>query len=220
MKKLFTITISILVSVISYAQTIEDYSKWWDGKNLYRACVSDQNEAFFELVNEEGDYKFCLKKIPGLVGTYTLEPSNATYEAPFRAQYGWLVKYTREEGMYFLSVRNPVDETVWVLTLTPDYLHHCQEQLAYAIRQPVESMVTDYLMSPGYLSYFTKDELKNMLNLIDASGENSIITRTNNFSNFFIIQNFKSIFITNTNFNIILRHFPFKTFLQRQNRHI
>lgn len=182
MKKLLIITISVLFSVISYAQTIEDGSKWWDGKNLYRACVSDPNEAFFELVNEEGDYKFFLSKIPGLAGTYTLEPSNTAYEAPFRAQYGWLVKYTREEGMYFLSVGSPVGETVWVLTLTPDYLHHCQGQLADAIRQPVESMVTDYLMSPGYLSYFTKDELKNMLNLIDASGVNSVITRTNKAS--------------------------------------
>ena len=56
MKKLLIITISVLFSVISYAQTIEDGSKWWDGKNLYRACVSDPNEAFFELVNEEHRY--------------------------------------------------------------------------------------------------------------------------------------------------------------------
>ncbi len=180
MKKLFLITISVLISVTSYPQNIEDGSKWWDGKNLYRACTSDPDEIFFELVNgEEGDYPFYLSKIPGLSGTYTLEPFNTTYEAPFRAQYGWLVKYTREDGMYFLSVKNPANEIVWILTLTPDYLHHCQGQLAYDIQQPVEGMVTDYLMSPGYLSYFTKDELRDMLKLIDASGANSVITRTN-----------------------------------------
>lgn len=180
MKRIFAVTISLAISILAYGQTIQDQSAWWDGKALYFAHILNENEIHFDAPeNSEGVYQFSLKKISNYPGGYTLIPFNDSTDAPFRAQFGWIVEYTREEGMYFLSVKNPQNETVWVLTLTPDNLKNCRSQRDYALQQPISDMATGYLMDTGYLSYFTKEELKHMLNTIESSGDNSVISRTN-----------------------------------------
>ena len=180
MKKLFVLFILLYTGITANAQVIEDLSKWWDGKNTYIATVVNENEVFFEASNSDNiSDQFTLHKIKNYAGGYTLVPTYKSEEAPLRAQFGWIVKYTREDGMYFLSVRDNKDEVVWTLVLTPDYHHHNEDQLQYALNQPIEDMVSGYLMSTGYLSHFSKDELKYMLSLLEKSNDNSIISRTN-----------------------------------------
>lgn len=180
MKRLYVIAILLYAALTANAQVIEDGTKWWDGKNTYIATVVNEEEVFFKATNsDELTDQFTLHRIKNYAGGYTLVPAYKSEEAPLRAQFGWIVRYIREDGMYFLSVRDNQDEIVWTLVLTPDYHHHNCGQLEYALTQPVEDMVSGYLMSTGYLSHFSKDELKYMLSLLEESGDNSIISRTN-----------------------------------------
>ena len=180
MKRIALIIILCVLSGAASAQTIGDWSKWFDGKVLYTAHLLESGDIFFDAQeNKDGVYAFCLKKENHAPGEYTLIPYNYTDEAPFRAQFGWRVQYIRKEGMYFLAVRNGFDEVVWTLTLTPDNLKNCLGQEAFAEEQPLEEMIDGYLMNTAYLSKIPKEKIREMVSLLESRPARSIIEQTN-----------------------------------------
>lgn len=181
MKRITAIVILAFAAIFADAQTIMDNTKWWDGNVLYTAHVYADGTVWFDaLENEEKQYEFTLKRMPNMEGTYTLEHTYLYDEAPFRAQFGWIVKYTRQDGMYFLSVRNREDEIVWVLTLTVDNLKNCQGSTHFALTEiEAKDIVTDYMMSAAFLSIFTKDELKTLQGFINDLPKQTVISRVN-----------------------------------------
>ena len=166
----------ILLSVMATAagaQTIGEWSKWFDGRVLYTAHVLDSGEIFFDAPeNTEGNFCFSLRKEDHAPGEYTLVPHNYTDDAPLRAQYGWRVQYIR-------AVRDGFDEVVWTLTLTPDNLQNCLGQEAFAEEQPLEEMIDGYLMNTAYLSKIPKEKLREMVSLLESRPARSIIEQTN-----------------------------------------
>ena len=149
------------------AQTIQNGSMWWDGSVLYTAKVQG-NSVDMNGVGEHSDsFHFGLTKVEGKSGEYILT-GKETQAASLRAKVGWRVQYIRQDGMYFLAVRNPNGDAVWQMTLTPDNLEH---SLAFERRleqQPVSDQLSTCLLNTTYLGRFSKDQLRIMRNEILA----------------------------------------------------
>ena len=176
MKRIAIIMMLSVIATAAGAQTIGEWSRWFDGRVLYTAHVLDSGEIFFDAPeNTEGTFCFSLRKEGHAPGEYTLVPHNYTDDAPLRAQYGWRVQYIRKEGMYFLAVRDGFDEVVWTLTLTPDNLQNCLGQEAFA----EEQMIDGYLMNTAFLSRIPKEKLREMVSLLESRPARSIIEQTN-----------------------------------------
>ena len=105
------------------AQTIQNNSRWWDGSVLYTAKVVGNKVTMTGISENEGGFKFELNKVEGKQGEYLLAGTEEQAMA-LRAKVGWRVQYVRQDGMYFLAIRNPKGDAVWQMTLTPDDLKH------------------------------------------------------------------------------------------------
>lgn len=163
---LFTLNLSVL---ISYAQTIKDGSRWWDGERLYTAYVDDNGDVRMEGESlEMGGDRFLLKKDQQTEGRYSLAPGNSQGWLFIRGEAGWRVDYVRQEGMYFLAVRKPNGDCCYTLTLTPDNLKNCVAQEKIASERDVSWMLQNYLMNTHYLGRFSKPQLRLMRNEILA----------------------------------------------------
>ena len=151
------------------AQVVQTNSKWWDGSVLYNAKLRMGNTVFFEGVDASGNtYEFTIEREGDTPGMYKLTPSRQADNAPWGAEFGWRVQYIRQDGMYFLAVRNPKGDAMQVMVLTPDNLQNCISQEEYAEAQPVSENLCSMLLNNTYLSRFSRDELRLMRNEILA----------------------------------------------------
>ena len=151
---LFTFHLSLFTS---FAQTIQNGSKWWDGSVLYTAKVDASGEVTMNGIDaHEGGFRFMLSKVQGKQGRYTLTTDNPDAYMPVRGQLGWNVDYIRQEGMNFLAVRKPNNDVVWTLVLTPDNLENCINQERWAEQQPVSDILTTMLLNTTYLARFSR----------------------------------------------------------------
>ena len=149
------------------AQTIQNNSKWWDGSVLYTAKVQGNSVKMEGIGEHEGGFFFNLTKIEGKSGEYILSGNDYEAEA-LRAKTGWRVQYVRQDGMYFLAVRNPNGNAVWQMTLTPDNLKSSLAFERYLEQQPVSEQLSNCLLNTTYLGRFSKNELRLMRNEILA----------------------------------------------------
>ncbi len=148
------------------AQTIQNGSKWWNGEVLYTATVRAGGVVYFQ---GSDDSELTIEKDGDKPGIYKIIPSRQAEDTPpVRGEFGWRVQYIRQEGMYFLAVRNQRGDACEVLVLTPDNLKNCQAQEAFAEKQPVSELLTSMLLNTTYLGRFSKDELRLMRNEILA----------------------------------------------------
>ena len=118
MKKILCMMM-VLLAVSTQAQIIQNNSKWWDGSVLYTAKVQGNSVKMEGIGEHEGGFFFNLTKVEGKSGEYILTGEEYEAEA-LRAKVGWRVQYVRQDGMYFLAIRNPKGDAVWQMTLTPD----------------------------------------------------------------------------------------------------
>lgn len=169
MRLLSTILLVLGLSVSAQAQNIQNGSRWWDGTRLYTAEVDEAGDVRMvgESENMGGD-SFRLKKVSNKSGRYTLASDNKYGWLFIRGEVGWRVDYIRQEGMYFLAVRNPNNDCVYTLTLTPDNLKNCVAQQKIAEEREVSWMLQNYLMNTTYLGRFSKPQLRLMRNEILA----------------------------------------------------
>ncbi len=149
------------------AQTIQNGSTWWDGSVLYTALVQGNTVKMEGVGEHEGGFRFQLTKLANKSGEYVLTGSEEEADA-LRAKVGWRVQYVRQEGMYFLAVRNPKGDAVWQLTLTPDNLQNCLAQQRDAEKREVGWLLQHWLMDVSYLSRFSKNQLRLMRNEVLA----------------------------------------------------
>lgn len=166
-KTLFLFVVLLLTSVGVQAQTIQNGSKWWDGAVLYTAKVQGNAVKMNGVGEHKGGYSFELTKIEGKNGEYILTGKDEE-AAAMRAKIGWRVQYTRQDGMYFLAVRNPNGDAVWQMTLTPDNLENSLAFERYLEKQPASEQLATCLLNTTYLGRFPKDELRIMRNEILA----------------------------------------------------
>ena len=178
MKLKLVLGMLVLVTTISnHAQNIiRNHSKWFDGSVLYTANI---HNGMILLGGSSELNKKCVFMLEAVEGGYVLSRAFEDEQLPIRGQNGCKVEYIREDGMYFLAVKNEENETVWTLTLTPDNLENCLGQEKFAEEQPVEEMLSGYLMNTTYLSRFSKLELKGMEAMLNDKRAKSIIERTN-----------------------------------------
>jgi hypothetical protein len=149
------------------AQTIQNNSRWWDGSVLYTAKVVGNKVTMTGISENEGGFKFELNKVEGKQGEYLLAGTEEQAMA-LRAKVGWRVQYVRQDGMYFLAIRNPKGDAVWQMTLTPDDLKHHINFEREVEQEPVGELLSNWLMNTTYLGRFSKDELRLMRNEVLA----------------------------------------------------
>lgn len=180
MKKFILISIALWSFMTISAQVVTEGTRWFDGKVLYVAHILDNGDIYFcAEENTDGVYAFSLRRLKHAIGEYMLIPSTTVEEASFRAQFGWRVQYIRQEGMYFLAVRNKQNRIVWTLVLTPDSLEDCLAQQKDIEEQTTDNKLTDFLMNTKYLARFSKEELKDMYDELNALESHTIISETN-----------------------------------------
>ena len=169
MRLLSTILLFLGLSVTAQAQTIQNGSRWWDGVRLYTAEVDEAGDVRMVGESEKmGGDSFRLNKVKNKEGRYTLASDNKYGWLFIRGEVGWRVDYIRQEGMYFLAVRNQNEDCVFTLTLTPDNLKNCVAQQKIAEERDVSWMLQNYLMNTAYLGRFSKPQLRLMRNEILA----------------------------------------------------
>ena len=157
----------LLLAIATQAQVIQNNSKWWDGAVLYTAKVQGNSVKMEGVGEHEGGFFFNLTKIEGKNGEYILTGEDYEAEA-LRAKIGWRVQYIRQDGMYFLAIRNPHGDAVWQMTLTPDNLENSLSFERYLEQQPVSEQLSSCLLNTTYLGRFSKDQLRLMRNEILA----------------------------------------------------
>lgn len=180
MKRTIAFLIALCIFVSLKGQTVTEGTKWFDGNVLYVAYILNDGEVFFSGKNGNDEiHEFTLRRMNYAPGEYILIPSNMEDDAPFRAQFGWRVQYIRQEGMYFLAVRNRQDRVVWTLTLTPDTLDNCLAQQESAEEMPVEEILTSFLFNTKLLAGLNKNELQLLFDKLQADNNRDIIAKTN-----------------------------------------
>lgn len=166
---LLVIGCCFLFSVSTFAQTIKDGSRWWDGERLYTAQIDDNGNVRMEGESEKmGGDSFWLIKVAGKEGRYTLASTNKYNWIFIRGQVGWSVDYVSQDGMNFLAVRKPNGDCCYTLTLTPDNLKNCIAQQKIAEEREVSWMLQNYLLDTRYLGRFSKPQLRLLRNEILA----------------------------------------------------
>ena len=170
MNRLLTIiALCLFVVVGGRAQTIQNGSKWWDGSVLYTANVDNQGNVRMNGVGQYSDaFHFRLTKVQGQQGRYSLGADHPDAVLPVRGERGARVDYIRQDGMYFLAIRNAHNDAIWTLVLTPDNLQNSLGQEKFAEEQPVSDIITGMLLNTTYLRRFSKPELRLMRNEILA----------------------------------------------------
>ncbi len=168
MKRRFCILILCLCVVLGLqAQVIQNGSRWWDGSVLYTAKVDAYGDVTMEGIDaHEGGFIFRMAKSKDMPGRYQLA---ADMPDAFSARNAsGVVDYIRQDGMYFLAIRNKNNDVMWTMLLTPDNLTNCTEQEKYAEGQPVSDIITGMLLNTTYLGRFPKAQLRLMRNEILA----------------------------------------------------
>jgi len=151
------------------AQTIQNGSKWWDGAVLYTATVDGSGNVKMNGIDaHEGGFAFNLSKTQGKKGEYMLGTDASCGYLPVRGEDGWRVQYIRQEGMYFLAIRKPSNDIVWILVLTVDNLQNCMAQEKAAEERPISDVLSGRLLNAHYLGRFSKPQLRLMRNEILA----------------------------------------------------
>lgn len=170
MRRIFILmTLLLLATIGGQAQTIATGNKWFDGSILYKTKVEGTKVTLMGTTGVEGGYMLYLEKTGNKPGEYVLDNRNQPEALSMvNAKPGWRVNYVRQEGMYFLAIRNPAGDAVWVATLTPDNLKDCRAQQADSRTKPVSFLLQNWLMNSDYLSQFSKKKLRLMRNEILA----------------------------------------------------
>ena len=169
MKRFLLLSFSVLCVTMAVAQnTIQDGSRWWDGTWLFTAHVDHQGNVRMKGESEEmGSAVFLLNRTDK-DGCYTLSSDSSYGWLPIRGMVGWRVDYVRQDGMYFLAVRNTNGDCVYTLTLTPDNLRNCIAQQKIADERDVSWMLQNYLLNTHYLGRFSKPQIRLLRNEILA----------------------------------------------------
>ena len=150
------------------AQSIQNGSRWWDGKRLYTATIDDEGNIRMDGESEDmGGDSFALKKT-NKEGHYTLASTNKYGWLFIRGELGWGVDHIRQEGQNFLAVRKPNGDCCYTLSLTPDNLENCVAQDRIAEQREVGWMLQNQLLNTRYLGRFSKPQLRIMRNEILA----------------------------------------------------
>ena len=165
-KSIFTIALCFLGISNAFSQKIENGSKWWDGYALWTAtCDGSSVVMNGELPNGDMDF-FQIYKLDDK-NEYAFT-SDRPYFNRFNADLSCRLKYIRQEGMYFIAVKNKKDETVWIFVLTPDNLENCVAQQKALEEELPSDILCTALLNTAYLNKFPKKELRLMRNEILA----------------------------------------------------
>lgn len=168
MKKLMIIVLMACCSMLSIqAQTIKKGDKFFDGRSLY--TVQEVRMGKYVYMTTPQDNEMTLEKIDGKNGEYKIIPSRQADECPIRfAEWDWRVQYIRKDGMYFLAVRKPNGDAMWIMVLTPDNEDDCLAHQRDLENANWENEITRRLLNTPYLMNIPREQLRLMRNEILA----------------------------------------------------
>ena len=157
-----------LLSLGAHGQTIQKNDRFWDGITLWEVNAIYGGRTVFMVGTEE--LYLSLEKVPGKAGEYKLVPSSEADEPSIPgAQFGWRVRYIRQDSMNFLAVCKPGGDIMWTMLLTPDGLDGCIVQEEAIEREIPSDILANTLLNRHYLSKIpNKRELRLMRNEILA----------------------------------------------------
>lgn len=97
---------------------------------------------------------------------------------PFRTEYGTKVKALGKEGT-ILAFLDGDGLTSWTLVRTDKSQRDCLATEFWAKSQPLEKMVSSYVMNTHYLSVLSKTQLRYMKELLEGRKNRSYVEQTN-----------------------------------------
>lgn len=179
MKQAFFIILALCVSLSLKAQVIEDGSRWFDGNAYYEADLQDRC-IIFKGKSADDTYEFEFKLVYiGTEGFYKLGKANENSIIPFRSAYGCLVRGRTRGDANVLEVLNNDGLASWTLTKTNHSHKKCLATELWAKSQPIEKMISSYIMNVHYLSVLSKSQLRYMLELLKSKQQTSFVEDIN-----------------------------------------
>ena len=178
MKRTLFIFLAICISVCVKAQDINDGSHWFDGNAYYEADLQDHCIAF-KGKSADGTYEFEFKLCYiGTEGFFKLEKANENSIIPFRSEYGCIVRARTIGGMTVLEM---IDNGLasWTLVKTSNSHRDCLATEFWAKSQPVEKMISSYVMNVHYLSVLSKSQLRYIFETLQSKLNPSFIESIN-----------------------------------------
>lgn len=165
-----TLMLVMLFSILSIsAQTIQNKSKWFDGEVLWTATVSGNSVEMAGMSATRDEYMFSLIKDTRNTGEYIISDKNTEHLASrLRAKVGWRMKYVRQDGMYFMTVRNDANEPVWLMILTPDNLRNSIRQQNSILMDNDPELTSNCMLNIPYFRTFADEGLRLVRNEILA----------------------------------------------------
>ena len=178
MKRALFIFMATCISICAKAQDIEDGSHWFDGNAYYEADIQDIC-IVFKGKSADDTYEFGFKL--GYIGTegfFKLEKADENSLVPFRSDYGRIVRARTKGGMTVLEILDN-GLAAWTLVKTGNSHRDCLATEFWAKSQPLEKMVSSYIMNVHYLSVLSKSQLRYMLELLHSKPNPSFIENIN-----------------------------------------
>lgn len=158
----------MLIASGAQGQTIQKNDRFWDGNTLWEVNAIYGGQTVFMVGT--GELYLSLEKVSGKAGEYKLVPSSEADEPSIPgAQFGWRVRYIRQDSMNFLAVCKPGGDVMWTMVLTPDGLDSCVAQEEAIENEIPSDILANTLLNRHYLSKIpNKRELRLMRNEILA----------------------------------------------------
>ena len=178
MRKIATIIFALCAAVCLSAQGIPEGSHWFDGSAWYTATELE-GSILFSGDSADGTYTFGFRLArTKAAGTYKLEKASGESIVPFRTEYGTKVKALGKDGT-ILAFLDGDGLTSWTLVRTDKSQRDCLATEFWAKSQPLEKMVSSYIMNVHYLSVLSKSQLRYMLELLHSKPNPSFIENIN-----------------------------------------
>ena len=178
-RKLTTFILTLCTAVSLSAQVITDGSHWFDGSAYYTAAELE-GSILFSGASADGTYEFEFRLIYiGTEGHFKLDKAREESIVPFRTDYGTIVRINGKGNATTLSFLNDKGLSTWTLVKTDKSHRDCLATEFWAKSQPLEKMMSTYVMNTHYLSVLSKTQLRYMQEVLKDKQNRSHVEQNN-----------------------------------------
>ena len=178
-RKLTTFILTLCTAVSLSAQVITDGSHWFDGSAYYTAAELE-GSILFSGASADGTYEFEFRlSYIGTEGHFKLDKAREESIVPFRTDYGTIVRINGKGNATTLSFLNDEGLSTWTLVKTDKSHRDCLATEFWAKSQPLEKMMSSYIMNTHYLSVLSKTQLRYMQEVLKDKQNRSHVEQNN-----------------------------------------
>lgn len=179
MRKFTTLIWALCATFILQAQSITEDSHWFDGSAYYTATELEGSILFAgDSADDTYHFEFRLRPLKS-EGLFKLAQASDESIVPFRTDYGSLVKISGKGNSTTLSILDDEGAVSWTLVRTDKSHQDCLATEFWAKSQPLEKMVSSYVMNTHYLSVLSKTQLRYMQEILNNKPSRTAIEENN-----------------------------------------